>query len=64
VKIIVDHERCAGTGMCESFAPEVFEVDDDGVLTLLTPEPDPRLYEQVNAAVEACPVEAIRVVKM
>ena len=29
-KIIVDRERCTGLGVCESIAPEVFEVGNDG----------------------------------
>ena len=30
MKIIVDRARCAGLGICESFAAEVFEVKGDG----------------------------------
>ncbi|WP_083254997.1 ferredoxin [Amycolatopsis orientalis] len=34
MKIIVDREKCTGLGICESLAPEVFEIDDDGALVL------------------------------
>jgi NADPH-dependent 2,4-dienoyl-CoA reductase/sulfur reductase-like enzyme len=34
--ICVDRGRCTGLGICESFAPDVFEVDDDGNLVLST----------------------------
>lgn len=47
--------------MCESFAPEVFEVQTDGSLVLLTDEPAVGLFEAVRAAAESCPVEAITV---
>jgi ferredoxin len=35
VKVGVDRDRCVGSGTCEALAPDVFEVGDDGVLTLL-----------------------------
>ena len=44
---------------CESFAPEVFEVQPDGSLVLLTDEPSEGISKAVRAAVESCPVEAI-----
>jgi ferredoxin len=45
--------------MCESFAPEVFEVQPDGSLVLLTDEPPEGMSKAVRAAAESCPVEAI-----
>jgi ferredoxin len=60
VKIIVDRTRCAGLGVCESFAPEVFEVDEAGGLGLRTDTvPDGHL-EDVEHAVAGCPTEALR----
>jgi ferredoxin len=47
--------------MCESFAPEVFEVQADGSLVLLTDEPPEGMSRAVRAAAESCPVEAITV---
>jgi ferredoxin len=61
MKVTIDHVRCAGTGMCESFAPEVFEVQADGSLVLLTDEPPEGMSRAVRAAAESCPVEAITV---
>ena len=61
MRVIVDHVKCAGTGMCESFAPEVFEVQPDGSLVLLTDEPPEGMSRAVRAAAESCPVEAITV---
>ena len=31
-RIEVDRDRCASTGGCEALAPDVFEVDDDGIV--------------------------------
>ena len=59
MRVIVVHVKCAGTGMCESCAPEVFEVQPDGSLVLLTDEPPEGISKAVRAAAESCPVEAI-----
>lgn len=60
MKIIVDRSKCTGLGICESLAPDVFEVDDDGDLELKTEAvPDGQL-EDVEAAVAGCPTEALR----
>ena len=36
-RVEVDRDRCVGSGTCEALAPDVFEVDDDGVLAVLRP---------------------------
>lgn len=61
MKIIVDRNRCTGLGICESLAPDVFEVNDEGELVLRTGEvPDGQLTE-VEEAVAGCPTEALRI---
>lgn len=60
MKIIVDRAKCTGLGICESLAPDVFEVDDSGDLVLRTDTvPDGQLAD-VEAAVAGCPTEALR----
>jgi ferredoxin len=48
-----------GSGTCEALAPEVFEVDDDGVLVLLREEPADDELSDVRDAVTACPTRAL-----
>jgi ferredoxin len=55
-RIEVDRERCVGSGTCEMLAPEVFEVGDDGVVSLLRPEAGD---EPVRDAVQHCPTQAL-----
>lgn len=60
MKILLDRGKCTGLGICESMAPDVFEVDDDGALVLRTDAvPEGRLAE-IEAAVTSCPTEALR----
>ena len=60
MKIIVDRAKCTGLGICESLAPEVFEVDDSGELVLLTEALSEDQLADVEAAVTGCPTEALR----
>ena len=58
-RIEVDRDRCVGSGTCEALAPTVFEVDDDGVLAVLRPEPGEEELPDVRDAVTACPTRAL-----
>jgi ferredoxin len=57
VRIEADRERCVGSGTCEMLAPDVFEVGDDGVVTVLRPDD---AGESVQDAVQQCPTQALR----
>ncbi|GAA4737051.1 ferredoxin [Actinomycetospora chibensis] len=57
--IKVDYDKCTGLGICESLAPEFFEVSDDGNLTLLEEEAGPDALDDVREAVAGCPTEAL-----
>jgi ferredoxin len=58
-RVEVDRDRCVGSGTCEALAPGVFEVDDDGVLAVLRPEPGEDDLTEVRDAVTACPTRAL-----
>jgi ferredoxin len=57
-RVVVDRERCMSTGVCELEAPEVFELDADGILQVRQP-PD---VATVETAVRACPTGALELV--
>ena len=58
--IIVDYSLCESNALCVQAAPEVFEVRDDDLLYLLDEAPSEQLRLKVEAAVRACPKQAIR----
>lgn len=60
MKVIVDFDLCQGHGVCEGEAPEVFELDDGGKLTVLEESPPEAVRGQVEAAVKYCPNMAIK----
>lgn len=62
MKIELDRDKCTGIGMCESVAPDYFEIDDDGALVVHRDEADDAQRTEVEAAVLACPTAALRLV--
>ncbi|SDU68928.1 MULTISPECIES: ferredoxin [Gordonia] len=62
MKVTVDFGKCTGLGICESLAPDFFEVNDSGELVLLKEDIDPDELQAVEEAVAGCPTEALRIV--
>jgi ferredoxin len=60
-KVEVDFDLCESNGVCMDVAPEVFEVRDDDFLYILQDAPDESLRENVEAAVQRCPKQAISI---
>ena len=62
MKIQVDFDLCQSNGLCESIAPEHFQLDDDDFLQI----PDDRVTDDnladVERAVASCPRSAISIV--
>jgi ferredoxin len=62
MRVVVDFDLCESNALCVAAAPEVFEVRDDDRLYLLDERPDEPLRAKVEAAVRACPKQAIAIV--
>jgi ferredoxin len=58
-RIVVDRERCIGSGNCCFYAPNTFDLDDELKSVVIDPGGDDAA--DVRAAVEGCPVNAIRI---
>ena len=54
-----DWDACESNAVCAGLVPEVFEVDDDDNLFILTPEVPAELADQVRHAVMSCPKTAL-----
>jgi ferredoxin len=59
--VVVDFEACQCHALCTVSAPEVFEIDDDGLLQLLIERPGEELREKVERGVRECPTQAISI---
>ena len=59
MRIKVDFDLCQGHAACMGEAPEVFLVNDQGLLDILQEEPAEELREKVELAVKYCPTGAV-----
>ena len=59
MEILLDDDLCTSLGMCESVAPDLFEIDDDGALVIHVVQPDESRRADVEAACAACPTGAL-----
>ncbi|MFE6922066.1 ferredoxin [Nocardia sp. NPDC057663] len=62
MKVVVDRSKCTGLGICESLAPEFFEIDDSGDLIQLKEGVTADELAAVEESVQGCPTEALRIV--
>lgn len=53
----IDTERCMGSGNCLFWAPETFDLSDDGHAIVL--DPAASAEDRLRIAAEGCPVGAI-----
>ena len=57
MKVVVNRDNCIGCGACEALCPEVFQIDDEGLSTVISNE---NIDEaKVTEAIEGCPTSAI-----
>ena len=61
MRVTVDRALCEANALCAGLAPEVFFVDEEDELTILTPngEVTPDLADRVREAVRCCPKMAL-----
>ena len=60
-KIVIDRSLCSGFGACAELAPEIFDVDGGGLVSLrVGTSEDPTVLD----AADACPMAAISVVEV
>ncbi|HLS75606.1 MAG TPA: ferredoxin [Nocardia sp.] len=60
MKVSVDLDQCEANGICVGFAPDVFELDDDDQLHILTEEVPAERRAEVEDAVAQCPKAALK----
>jgi ferredoxin len=61
--VIADRGACCGYGVCAELCPEIFKVDDIGVVTLLTEFVPEGLEAKAREGASACPQNALKVVE-
>lgn len=59
LEININREICMGSGNCSFWAPDVFDLDDDGVAIVISVDGSPE--EKVILAAQGCPTQAISI---
>jgi len=59
LRVIGDGDKCIASGQCGHLMPDVFDNDDDGIVVVTNPHPDPAFAEGIRHAVEICPAQAL-----
>lgn len=62
-KVVVDFGLCEANAVCMGIIPEVFDLDDQDVLHVLTDEVTRENEAQIRDAVRQCPRQAIAIVE-
>ncbi len=61
MKVEVDASACTGCAVCTDLVPEVFELSDDNISVVKTPDVPADLADKVREAVDSCPVTCISI---
>lgn len=64
MRVTADRDVCVGAGLCAMTAPEVFDQDDDGIVTVLDARPGGEAGAAAREAGSLCPSGAVRVVEV
>ena len=57
MKVVVNRDNCIGCGACEALYPELFQIDDEGLSTVIDNENIEE--EKLTEVIEGCPTSAI-----
>lgn len=59
MKAKVIDDRCISCGQCEATCPEVFQINDDGVASVIVDKIEENLVDDTKRAAGGCPTDAI-----
>jgi ferredoxin len=60
IKVEADRDACQGYANCIAGSPDVFDIDDDGVVVVLRDELEDSEGPRIEESVRSCPVAALR----
>lgn len=63
MKVEVDAGACTGCSVCCDLVPEVFELNDDNISVVKSPDVPAGLEDKVQEAADSCPVTCIAITK-
>jgi len=61
-RVEIDRTKCCGYGLCAAICPEVYKLDDDGIIYIESDQISDDLLEAATEGAEACPAEVIVII--
>ncbi|MGD0311430.1 MAG: ferredoxin [Acidimicrobiales bacterium] len=59
IRIAIDRDRCIGSGNCLFWAPDTFDLGDDGIAVVIDQDGDAE--DRIRVAADGCPTRAISI---
>lgn len=63
-RVTADRDSCCGYGVCAEVCPDVYGLDEDGLIVLLKTSISEDLYEAANEGAYACPQSVLKLEKV
>ena len=60
-RVVADRSRCCGYGLCAALCPQVYKIDDEGLVYLDSEFVPEGLENEAKEGAAACPAEALLV---
>ena len=61
LRVVANRSACCGYGVCAEICPEIFGVDDNGIVTVKLESVPPGLEDKAREGVQACPQSALAI---
>jgi len=58
-RVVADRSRCCGYGLCAALCPQLYKIDDGGLVYLETEFVPENLEAEAKEGAAACPAEAL-----
>jgi ferredoxin len=59
LRVTADRSRCCGYGLCTQICPEIFKLDENGLVVLAMDSVPEALEEAAREGAAACPAEVL-----
>ncbi|MDB6060604.1 MAG: ferredoxin [Verrucomicrobiaceae bacterium] len=63
LKVVANRSACCGYGVCAEICPEIYLLDDNGIVVLATDTVPEGLEESAREGAAACPQNALEIIE-
>jgi ferredoxin len=63
LKVVANRSACCGYGVCAEICPEIYLLDENGIVVLATDTVPPGLEERAREGAAACPQNALEIIE-